>query len=83
MKALRRALGVAGSVLLAGAVGWAPVAAFTGGMLWVTKAGLAGIALLLVMWLLPRGDDGRDDRADPAEGADHLPPHGEDGITKT
>jgi hypothetical protein len=83
VKTLRRALGVAGSVLLGGAVAWAPIAAFTGNMLWVTKAGLAGLGLLLVMWLLPRGDVGRDDRADPAERVDRPPPQGEDSITKS
>ena len=54
---LRRVLGVAGGVLLGGALAWAPVAAFTGNMLWVTKAGLAGVALLIVMKLLPRPAD--------------------------
>ena len=51
---LRRALGLAGTGLLGGAVAWAPVAAFTGEMLTVTKAGLAGVALLIIMKLLPR-----------------------------
>ena len=47
-------LGAAGTVLLGGALAWAPVAAFTGDMLVVTKAALAGVALLIVMKLLPR-----------------------------
>ena len=56
VRALRRVLGVAGTVLLGGALAWAPVAAFTGEMLPVTKAGLAGVALLILMKLLPRRD---------------------------
>jgi hypothetical protein len=51
---LRRVLGVAGTALLGGALVLAPVAAFTGDMLTVTKAGLAGVALLIVMKFLPR-----------------------------
>ncbi len=54
MPKLRRVLGVAGTALLGGALVWAPVAAFTGGMERVTEAGLAGVALLIVMKLLPR-----------------------------
>ena len=53
---LRRVLGGIGAVLLGGALAWAPVAAFTGHMLTVTKLALAGVALLLVMKLLPRRD---------------------------
>ena len=62
--ALRRALGVAGTVLLGGALAWAPVAAFTDGMLMVTKAALAGIALLIVMKLLPWRDATLEHRPD-------------------
>ncbi len=51
---MRRAFGLAGTVLLGGALAWSPVAAFTGDMLTVTKMALAGVALLIVMWLLPR-----------------------------
>lgn len=53
---LRRTLGVAGTALLGGALAWAPVAAFTGEMLTVTKVALAGVALLIVMKLVPRRD---------------------------
>jgi len=53
---LRRVLGVAGTALLGGALAWAPVAAFTGEMLTVTKAALVGVALLIVMRILPRRD---------------------------
>ena len=53
---LRRVLRVVGSLLLGGALAGAPVAAFTGDMLWVTKAALVGVALLIVMKLIPRHD---------------------------
>jgi len=53
---LRRVLGLSGAVLLGGALAWAPIAAFTGEMLLVTKVGLTGVAFLLVMKLLPRRD---------------------------
>ena len=53
---LRRVLGLSGAVLLGGALAWAPIAAFTGEMLLVTKVGLTGVAFLLVMRLLPRRD---------------------------
>lgn len=62
---LRRALGVAGTALLGGALAWAPVGAFTGDMLVVTKAALAGIALLIVMKLLPRRDVTPEHGPDP------------------
>ncbi|GMU73376.1 MAG: hypothetical protein AMXMBFR42_28310 [Burkholderiales bacterium] len=52
--ALRRLLGVAGITLLGGALALAPVLAFTGGMTIVSGAGLAGVALLIAMRLLPR-----------------------------
>ena len=65
---LRRALGVAGAVLLGGAVVWAPIAAFTGEMLWVTKAGIAGVVLLIVMKLLPRRDAAEEERPDRPDG---------------
>lgn len=61
---LRRALGVAGTVLVGGALAWAPVAAFTGDMLMVTKAALAGVALLIVMKVLPRRDATPEHRQD-------------------
>lgn len=53
---LRRILGLTGTVLLGVALGWAPVAAFTGQMLTVTKIALVGVAFLIVMKLLPRRD---------------------------
>lgn len=53
---LRRIFGLTGTLFLGGALGWAPVAAFTGGMLMVTKVALIGVALLIVMKLLPRRD---------------------------
>jgi len=57
-------LGLAGAGLLGGALAWAPVAAFMGEMLTVTKAALAGVALLIVMKLLPRPDGvGKADRS--------------------
>jgi hypothetical protein len=66
---LRDVLGVVGTVLLGGALAWAPVAAFTGEMLTVTKVALAGVALLIIMKLLQRRDatpehrpDARDDQ---------------------
>ena len=58
--ALRSALGVAGAVLLGGALALAPIAAFTGDMLTVTKAALAGVALLIIMKLLSRHDAGSE-----------------------
>ena len=62
--ALRSALGVAGTVLLGGALVLAPIAAFTGEMLTVTKAALAGVALLITMKLLPRHDAASEPRQD-------------------
>ena len=56
VSAARRVLGLSGAVLLGGALAWAPIAAFTGEMLLVTKVGLTGVAFLLVMKLLPRHD---------------------------
>jgi hypothetical protein len=66
---LRRVLGLAGTVLLGGALALAPVAAFTGEMLTVTKAGLAGVALLIIMKLLPRPPLPNDADSTP----EHLP----------
>ncbi len=65
---VRRLLAVAATILLGGALAWAPVAAFTGQMLWVTKAALAGLALLLVVKLLPRDEA---NSGDPPPGAHH------------
>jgi len=59
---VRRVLGGAGVVLLGGALAWAPIAAFTGDMLRVTKLALIGVALLIVARLLPRRTDTTDDK---------------------
>lgn len=63
---VRRVLGLAGTALLGGALAWSPIAAFTGEMLTVTKAALVGVALLIVMWLLPRRPQ-PDSTSDTAE----------------
>jgi len=62
---LRRVLGAAGTALLGGALVWAPVAAFTGDMLTVTKTALAGVALLIVMKFLPRHTVTPEHQPDP------------------
>lgn len=64
---LRRVLGVAGTALLGGALAWAPVTAFTGEMLTVTKVALVGVALLIVMKLLPRSDVNPEHPPDPLD----------------
>ena len=51
---LRRALFAIAALLIGGALAWAPIAAFTGDMLPVTKAALAGVAALIAAKLLPR-----------------------------
>ena len=51
---LRRGFGTAGIVLLGIALALAPVLAFGGDMRVVTGLGIAGIACLIVMRLLPR-----------------------------
>ena len=51
---LRRAFGFAGIALLGGALALAPILAFTGDMTLVSGAGIAGIACLVVVRLLPR-----------------------------
>ena len=64
LAAIRRALGVAGIALLGGALAIAPIVAFGGDMRIVSGIGLAGIALLIVMRLLPRppsSDAGADE----------------------
>ncbi|MBK6805686.1 MAG: hypothetical protein IPG84_12855 [Betaproteobacteria bacterium] len=70
---IRRALGIAGTVLLGGALALAPIAAFGGDMRIVSGTGIAGIALLIVMRLLPRPPE-PDDDARPATGDDVPPP---------
>jgi hypothetical protein len=52
--AVRRAFGIAGIALLGGALAIAPVVAFGGDMRIVSGIGIAGIACLIVMRLLPR-----------------------------
>ena len=54
-------------MLLGGALAWAPIAAFTGEMLLVTKVGLTGVAFLWVMKLLPRRDATGAPRPDSGE----------------
>ena len=60
---LRRAFGLAGIVLLGVALALAPILAFRGEMTIVSALGIAGIACLIVMRLLPRPpvDDAPDD----------------------
>ena len=70
---IRRALGMAGTVLLGGALALAPIAAFGGDMRYVSGTGIAGIVLLVVMRLLPRPPDPADD-ASTASGDDIPPP---------
>lgn len=47
-------LGIAGTVLLGVALALAPILAFTGSMGFVSGVGIAGIALLILMRVLPR-----------------------------
>ena len=51
---LRRAFGIAGIVLLGIALALAPILAFQGDMIPVSAIGIAGIACLIVMRLIPR-----------------------------
>jgi hypothetical protein len=51
---LFRALGAVGIVLLGGALALAPIYAFQDRMTIVSGLGIAGIACLLVAWLLKR-----------------------------
>lgn len=68
LQAIRRALGIAGIALLGGALAIAPIAAFGGDMTIVSGIGIAGIALLIVMRLLPRPPTA--DVAEPDAGGD-------------
>lgn len=68
LAAIRRALGVAGIALLGGALAIAPIVAFGGDMRVVSGIGIAGIALLIVMRLLPRPPS--HDAATPAASAE-------------
>ena len=54
LAAIRRGFGVAGIALLGIALAIAPIAAFQGDMQLVSGLGIAGIAALIVMRLLPR-----------------------------
>lgn len=69
---IRRALGLAGTMLLGGALAIAPILAFDGDMRLVSGLGIAGIALLIVMRLLPRPPEPAGDA--PAEARDSTPP---------
>jgi multisubunit Na+/H+ antiporter MnhB subunit len=51
---VRRAIGIAGIVLLGIALALAPILAFQGGMTYVSAIGIAGIACLIAYRLLPR-----------------------------
>jgi hypothetical protein len=69
---IRRALGLAGTALLGGALAIAPILAFGGDMRLVSGLGLAGIALLIVMRLLPRPPEPDPDA--PPGARDEVPP---------
>ena len=64
---LRRWLGIAGIALLGGALALAPILAFTDGMTIVSGAGLAGVALLIVMRLMPVRNQDSEDRDQPRQ----------------
>lgn len=64
----RSVFGYAGTVLLGGAVVVAPIVAIGGDMRAVSAAGIAGIACLVVMRLLPRAPEAAD-----CDGADESP----------
>ncbi|MCC7115804.1 MAG: hypothetical protein IT520_15645 [Burkholderiales bacterium] len=61
----RRLFGFAGTVLLGGALVVAPILAIGGDMRVVSIAGIAGIACLIVMRILPRADVPAETPADP------------------
>jgi hypothetical protein len=65
LAAVRRALWLGGAGSFGVALAYAPVAAFTGDMLTVTKVGLLGVALLLVARLLPRATESSPADAPP------------------
>jgi len=73
LASIRRALGIAGTLLLGGALALAPIAAFGGDMRVVSGTGIAGIVLLIVMRLLPRPSEPAGD-GNPATGDDVPPP---------
>ncbi|HVF65941.1 MAG TPA: hypothetical protein VNE58_18295 [Casimicrobiaceae bacterium] len=49
-----RVIGLAGTILLGVALAIAPIAAITDRMTWVSGIGIAGIALLIVAYVLRR-----------------------------
>jgi len=66
---LRRGLGLAGIVLLGIALALAPILAFEGRMRLVSGLGIAGIACLVVMRLLPRPNVPESSDGERAEGS--------------
>ncbi|MEO8487098.1 MAG: hypothetical protein ABI585_12265 [Betaproteobacteria bacterium] len=68
LDAIRRALGLAGIVLLGVALALAPILAFEGDMRIVSGIGITGIVFLIVMRLMPRppavGDPAPDEARD-------------------
>jgi hypothetical protein len=66
IRALRAWLGACGIALLGAALAWAPIAAFDGDMSIVSELGIAGVALVLVAWLLSKV--GRAGEGDEAQG---------------
>ena len=70
---IRRAVGLAGTALLGGALAIAPILAFGGDMRLVSGLGIAGIALLIVMRLLPRPPE-PDPDAPPGARDEASPP---------
>ena len=69
LTSVRRAFGVAGIVLLGIALALAPILAFRGEMTLVSALGIAGIACLIVMRLMPRPPAPPDDGDAPREQA--------------
>ena len=74
LAAIRRALGIAGIALLGGALAIAPIVAFGGDMRIVSGIGIAGVALLIVMRLLPRPPMQAADEPDASSGERHDEP---------
>lgn len=72
LASIRRAVGIAGTLLLGGALALAPIAAFDGDMRVVSGTGIAGIVLLVVMLLLPRPSEPAGDGT--AATGDDVPP---------
>jgi hypothetical protein len=55
---IRKVIGVTGIAALGAALAYAPIAAFRDDMLVVTKAGIAGVVLVIVARLIPRDGEG-------------------------